>query len=101
MKKASALAFVLVLSAVLPAKAVSPQNPIVETTLGAASGRVDPATHVSSFKGLPFAAPPVGDLRWRPPAPPVAWKGVRDGSQRKANPEWMPQCSQRGSLPSP
>ena len=89
MKKASALAFVLVLSTVLPAKAVSPQNPIVETTLGAASGRVDPATHVSSFKGLPFAAPPVGDLRWRPPAPPVAWKGVRDGSQFSAS------CMQR------
>ena len=34
-----------------------------------------------AFKGLPYAQPPVTNLRWRPPALPVAWEGVRDGSR--------------------
>lgn len=33
-----------------------------------------------AFRGIPFAAPPVGSLRWSPPAPPVAWQGIRDAA---------------------
>jgi para-nitrobenzyl esterase len=35
---------------------------------------------VTAFKGVPFAAPPVGELRWRPPAAPAAWTGVREAA---------------------
>ena len=34
-----------------------------------------------SFRGVPFAAPPVGPLRWRPPAPARSWRGVRDATR--------------------
>jgi len=33
-----------------------------------------------AFRGIPFAAPPVGDLRWRPPAAPASWQGVRSAT---------------------
>lgn len=45
---------------------------------------------VDHFWAIPFAAPPVGGLRWRPPRPPAAWRGVRDAT---AVP---PRCPQRG-----
>jgi para-nitrobenzyl esterase len=50
-------------------------GPIVKTIQGEAQGSV--ADGVAVFKGLPFAAPPVGDLRWRVPQLPAKWSGVR------------------------
>src|ERR1051325_11544313 len=40
---------------------------------------------VTVFKGVPFAAPPVGDLRWRAPQPPAPWQGVRKADTFPAN----------------
>ena len=49
---------------------------VVQTKYGALRGSVDGA--VRTFKGVPYAAPPVGPLRWRTPQPLEAWQGTRD-----------------------
>ncbi len=51
-------------------------RPVAATTAGQVRGLHDGGT--LSFRGLPFAAPPVGTLRFRPPAPVPAWPGVRE-----------------------
>jgi para-nitrobenzyl esterase len=50
----------------------------VKVESGALAGAVSDG--VLSFKGVPFAAPPVGDLRWRPPQPAAPWQGVRQAT---------------------
>src|SRR5271166_5044317 len=40
---------------------------------------------ITAFKGIPFAAPPVGDLRWRAPKPVVPWQGVRRADKFSAS----------------
>jgi para-nitrobenzyl esterase len=49
----------------------------VTTANGILEGTTDPESGIRSFKGIPFAAPPVGDLRWKPPQPVKNWEGVR------------------------
>src|SRR5262245_4700636 len=39
-----------------------------------------------AFRGLPYAAPPTGELRWRPPQPEAKWQGVRDATQFAPSP---------------
>jgi len=52
---------------------------VVRVDSGQLQGTVDDG--VVSFKGIPFAAPPVGDLRWRPPQPAAQWTGVRQATE--------------------
>jgi para-nitrobenzyl esterase len=47
------------------------------TESGTVSGMLNSEGTVRVFKGIPFAAPPVGDLRWKPPRPPLPWHGTR------------------------
>tara|TARA_R110002124_G_scaffold116132_3_gene272391 strand:- start:54 stop:1601 length:1548 start_codon:yes stop_codon:yes gene_type:complete len=53
-------------------------NPVVRVEQGALVGRVDAG--IAAFKAIPYAAPPVGALRWREPQPAEAWTGMRDAS---------------------
>lgn len=68
--------------AVQPATAAptpsSAQSPLVTTDAGVISGIQQGDLRV--FHNIPFASPPVGDLRWRPPEPVQPWTGVRDGT---------------------
>lgn len=56
-------------------------DPLVTTKLGQLQGAVNEDRSVVIFKGIPYAAPPVGDLRWCEPQPPVAWEGIRDATK--------------------
>lgn len=56
--------------------AMAQQNPQVTVANGTLEGTID-STGVHSFKGIPYAAPPVGDLRWKEPQPAANWSGVR------------------------
>lgn len=67
--------------------------PVVETTAGPVRG----LTHdgIQSWLGVPYAAPPVGELRWRPPQPVAPWSGVREGG------DYGPVCLQGPPTPEP
>lgn len=61
----------------------------VKTSNGTLEGTLSAKTGIRSFKGVPFAEPPVGDLRWKPPQPVKNWTGVR------AADKFGPRCMQR------
>ena len=54
---------------------------VVNTTYGPIRGQFDSQSRV--FRGIPYAAPPIGDLRWKPPESPQPWTEVYDATQIK------------------
>ena len=60
----------------LTAYAAAASAPRATTATGVVQGTLE-SSGVASYKGIPFAAPPVGDLRWKAPQPAQKWKGVR------------------------
>jgi para-nitrobenzyl esterase len=69
--------------------AVRASGPVAHTVNGAVRGLA--AGAVDEFLGIPYAAPPVGALRWRPPQPATSWAGVRDATR------FAPHCPQPAS----
>ena len=68
-------------------------SPIVITESGPVRGET--LAGGLAFRGLPYAAPPTGHLRWRAPQPPASWSGIRDATQ------YGPSCLQKPNLFEP
>lgn len=72
----------------------------VRIDAGLVTGTTTTSDAVRVFKGIPYAAPPVGDLRWKAPQPPAKWEGVRKGDQ--FGPACLPnRAAPNGNLPAP
>jgi para-nitrobenzyl esterase len=67
----------------LPLASAAQDAPTAKIKQGALHGAV--VEGVEEFWGIPYAAPPVGDLRWRPPAAAPAWTGERDATKAGAS----------------
>jgi para-nitrobenzyl esterase len=88
MLAAAALATLVILA--IGAGTAEAAGPVVKIEGGVVRGATVPGGY--AFRGLPYAAAPTGNLRWRPPRPPMGWHGVRDATQ------FAPSCPQ---TPSP
>jgi para-nitrobenzyl esterase len=74
----------------LPGPGAAPTgDPVAQIDAGTVRGLWVGST--VAFKGIPYARPPVGDLRWAPPQPAVAWQGEKDATQPGS------ACTQRAS----
>ncbi|HET8880626.1 MAG TPA: carboxylesterase family protein [Solimonas sp.] len=62
-----------------PATPAGSANTVLQIDSGALQGAAD--GDVVAYKNIPYAAPPVGDLRWHAPMPPAPWTGVRDATR--------------------
>ncbi|MBU6443169.1 MAG: carboxylesterase family protein [Alphaproteobacteria bacterium] len=72
----------------LPSLACAQPAPLAKTQFGTVRGVGEDG--ISTFKGIPFAAAPIGPLRWQAPEQPAAWQGVRDATA------FAPACPQTG-----
>ncbi|PQJ34357.1 carboxylesterase [Salinibacter sp. 10B] len=81
----SLLAPLLLLALLLPLS--SPRAQVVSTANGRVEG-TPVSDGVHAFKGIPYAKPPIGERRWRPPQPVESWSGVRSATR------FGPRCMQ-------
>ena len=69
----------LIIAACMAASAASAADPVVEMPAGAVRGLREADANI--FRAIPYASPPLGELRWRPPAPMPRWSGVRKAQE--------------------
>jgi para-nitrobenzyl esterase len=78
---------IVTLTVALPAQASDLL--VVKTDQGKVQGKLSEDGRTRDFLGIPFAAPPIGPLRWKPPQPPAKWQGVRPATS------FGPRCMQQ------
>ena len=84
------------LLAAVPGAAAAQSGPVVRTASGPVRGAIE--GEVVAWKGIPFAAPPVGALRWRAPQPVTPWTAVRDATAYAADCMQLPFPSDAAPL---
>ena len=86
------LLWLTLVGAAPPASAAPPDAPIAQTKSGGVRGMLSTDGKVRIFRGIPFAMPPIGALRWREPQPVEPWTDMRDAthfSQRCVQPDLL------------
>ena len=71
------LLFMLPLLAFLGCSAPEKENPVLTIEGGQVQGVMAEIPGVYVYRGIPYAAPPIGDLRWKEPQPVVKWEGIK------------------------
>ncbi len=82
-----------ILATLFASGALADTDEQVKTKSGVVEGVNAASPGVRVFRGIPFAAPPIGKLRWKPPQPAKHWKGVRKAA------EFGPRCMQAPVFP--
>jgi para-nitrobenzyl esterase len=71
------LPFLFIVITAFTLASCSDSNPVLTIEGGKVSGVQTPANGIIAYKGIPFAAPPIGNLRWKEPQPVIPWEGVK------------------------
>ena len=77
MKKLNSILLLMIVLMASCSNPVKEVNPVLTVDGGQIQGVLTDSTQVMVYKGIPYAAPPVGDLRWKKPQPVVPWQGVK------------------------
>jgi para-nitrobenzyl esterase len=81
MSTRSAVVLLTLIAMALTSSSVAVISDPIRVEQGLLTGTNGDSADVRVYRGVPFASPPVGDLRWKAPQPPVAWQGVRQAAE--------------------
>ncbi len=88
----------MICAALLLLAACAPKNPVLTIEGGKVQGVLTETPGVTVYRGIPFAAPPVGELRWKEPQPVLPWEGVKR-ADTWGHPSWQARHTGGGYTP--